>query len=384
MIPQSVKKPRRDHAETFVAALFADHGWTVEVPAQHQDNVPKLMVQGKNLCYAIEVKAPSETRADRVLPLLSQAILKAQAQAAANEGGNARPLAVIFVARASEVLAKQVMRFAEKYAPQVAVGIVSEQGFRQFRGLGLEDLNTGPEITPRLQHRAPPRKTTNLFSDLNQWLLKVLLAPELPDGLLNAPRASYASGSGFATAAQVSKMSASRFLQQLQNEGHLDVASGYFTLVRREELFRRWSATSMRPAPELPVRFLIRSSSDAVHALVAGGHGDLCLGSFAAAEVMNLGHVSGVPPSVCIRKLPSLGIGEWRMLSDSRTEVPDMVLRQALTPESLFRGAVQCNGVLVSDVIQVWLDVANHPSRGAEQAELLYRKILAPMLMGKH
>ena len=276
------------------------------------------------------------------------------------------------------------MRFAEKYAPQVAVGIVSEQGFRQFRGLGLEDLNTGPEIMPRLQHRTPFQKTTNLFSDLNQWLLKVLLAPELPDGLLNAPRASYASGSEFATAARVSKMSASRFLQQLQNEGHLDVASGYFTLVRRDELFRRWSATSMRPAPELPVRFLIRSSSDTVHALVAGGHGDLCLGSFAAAEAMNLGHVSGVPPSVCVRKLPSLGTGEWRMLSDSRTEVPDMVLRQALTPESLFRGAVQCNGVLVSDVIQVWLDVANHPSRGAEQAELLYRKILAPMLMGKH
>jgi len=26
----------------------------------------------------------------------------------------------------------------------------------------------------------------------------------------------------------------------------------------------------------------------------------------------------------------------------------------------------------------VWLDVANHPARGQEQAELIFRKVLAP------
>ena len=34
------------------------------------------------------------------------------------------------------------------------------------------------------------------------------------------------------------------------------------------------------------------------------------------------------------------------------------------------------------DVLQVWLDVAAHPSRGEEQAELIYRKVLRPVVEG--
>jgi hypothetical protein len=32
----------------------------------------------------------------------------------------------------------------------------------------------------------------------------------------------------------------------------------------------------------------------------------------------------------------------------------------------VFRGAVTKNGVPVSDILQVWLDVSQHPSRGRE------------------
>ena len=36
------------------------------------------------------------------------------------------------------------------------------------------------------------------------------------------------------------------------------------------------------------------------------------------------------------------------------------------------------NRVPVSDIVQVWLDIAHHPSRGKEQADVIWRKILAP------
>jgi hypothetical protein len=36
--------------------------------------------------------------------------------------------------------------------------------------------------------------------------------------------------------------------------------------------------------------------------------------------------------------------------------------------------------VACSDVLQVWLDVAVHPSRGAEQAELIRRRVLGPII----
>jgi hypothetical protein len=31
-----------------------------------------------------------------------------------------------------------------------------------------------------------------------------------------------------------------------------------------------------------------------------------------------------------------------------------------------------------SDILQVWLDVSQHPSRGKEQADLIWRRVLAP------
>jgi hypothetical protein len=37
-----------------------------------------------------------------------------------------------------------------------------------------------------------------------------------------------------------------------------------------------------------------------------------------------------------------------------------------------------------SDVIQVWVDVSSHPSRGREQADLIRKRILARVIEGKH
>jgi hypothetical protein len=60
--------------------------------------------------------------------------------------------------------------------------------------------------------------------------------------------------------------------------------------------------------------------------------------------------------------------------------MPDLIVRQALSPKSIFRGAVHQDGMFASDVIQVWLDVANHPSRGEEQADLIYEKVIRPII----
>jgi hypothetical protein len=49
----------------------------------------------------------------------------------------------------------------------------------------------------------------------------------------------------------------------------------------------------------------------------------------------------------------------------------------------VFRAVVLKDGVPVCDVLQVWLDVAQHPSRVSEQADLIWRKILAPALLAK-
>jgi hypothetical protein len=374
MLSSYSSKSRGENAETLVADLFDANGWDVHRSPSGRNKRPDLIVQRGAQRFVVEIKALAEGRADRVISLLSQAILEAQGNAF--DDGNAQPLAVICVENASPSLLKQVNSFAERYAQNVPVGIVSESGLRHFRG-ALEELNAEPEEL-RWHGNTPLNQPVNLFSDLNQWMLKVLLAPEIPDHLLHAPRQKYQSGSELAEAAKVSPMSASRFLQQLRNEGYLDEASRYLVLVRRAELFRRWRSAAMRPSPELPMRFLIRGPvQQQIGNLLASHQGDACLGLFAAADALQLGHLSGVPPYVYVPKLPRPDDKKWRALAvASPSEMPDLIVRQALSPKSAFRGAVHQNGLKVSDVIQVWLDVANHPSRGEEQADLIYEKAL--------
>jgi hypothetical protein len=380
MLSSLASNSRAFHAEALVADLFEEQGWSVERLPEYGGERPDLVVRRGGQCYVVEVKSLREARADRVIPLLSQAILQAQVQAHAVDSSNAKPLAVISVENASESLSRQVTSFVQRYAPKVAVGLVSNAGLRYFRGLGLETLNA-EQPEPRWNGGVPTSQPANIFSDLNQWMLKVMLAPDIPNHLLHAPRKRYQSGAELAEAAGVSAMSASRFLQQLRNEGYLGDAR-YLGLVRRQELFRRWRSAVMRPAPELPMRFLIRGTTPRqIEALLALQQGASCLGLFSAADVLGLGHVSGVPPYIYVEKLPRSDDKNWRALTaTSPSEVPDMIVRQALAPKSVFRGAIQKGGVTVADVIQVWLDVANHASRGEEQANFIYDKVLRPII----
>jgi hypothetical protein len=62
---------------------------------------------------------------------------------------------------------------------------------------------------------------------------------------------------------------------------------------------------------------------------------------------------------------------------------PDVCVRVPRNDESVFRAVVLNDGVPVCDVLQVWLDIAQHPLRSREQADLIWRKILAPALLLK-
>ena len=218
-----------------------------------------------------------------------------------------------------------------------------------------------------------PRKASDLFSDLNQWLLKVLLASELPVHLLNAPRASYRHGSALAEAARVSVMGASRFLRRMREEGFLENFAQAFRVVRCGELFRRWQSAALRTSPELRMACLIPAPGSRQLQKVAVGMGD-CIGVFAAADLLKLGHVGGVPPHLYVRHLlPTSPDASWAGLAPvSPGEPAQIILKQPAAPESLFRAAMRVDNVLVSDALQIWLDASVQPSRGAWRHRLVF------------
>jgi hypothetical protein len=62
---------------------------------------------------------------------------------------------------------------------------------------------------------------------------------------------------------------------------------------------------------------------------------------------------------------------------------PDVYVRIPSAPQSVFRGAVRRDDVLASDILQVWLDVTDHPARGRAQALEIERKVLHQLVAGK-
>jgi hypothetical protein len=376
---KSDARGRERFAETLLAAIFEKAGWEVQHSPHRGGLRPDMLVRRGGIAYAVEVKAAPEGRRDRLVPLLAQAVLQSQRAAA----HNVAPLAVVSAPKIAPSAAAQVIKFAEDYSPDTAVGVIDFGGLRMFRGAHLEQLNAEAKHVP-LAARGSIRESGHLFSDLNQWMLKVLLAPEIPDGLLSAPRGRYRNASQLARAANVSVMSAFRFVQQLQHEGFLESAP-YLNLVRREDLFNRWQALAVRSVREVPMRFVLPGDVQRQLRKMLGS-GQACLALFAAADALKLGFVHGVPPYVYVhQRVQAANLAVWKNLRPcGPNEPPDVIVRQAPSPQSVLRGMVRPASLPACDVLQVWVDLAAHPSRGREQADLIRKRVLERVIEGRH
>ena len=124
----------------------------------------------------------------------------------------------------------------------------------------------------------------------------------------------------------------------------------------------------LRKDPRLELKRMLRS-------------GRACLALFAAAAELKLGFVQGVPPHIYVQRLGPANLAAWKNVTPAEPgEVPDIILRQAPAPQSIFRGLVRANELSVCDVLQIWLDVSAHPTRGREQADFILNQVLGTII----
>ncbi len=383
--------------EHLLAEILRQAGWRVDRQPKVAGSQYDLVAKHAGRKYIIELKVSSEGRKDRAVPLISQAIL--EVQSAARRFPEATiPVAVIAADHISNSVAEQVKRFAIQNAPNVGIGIIDAGGFRSFVGHGLESLNAERSESQLVDLLAKRPSSANLFSDLNQWMLKILLSEDISESMLSAPRGRYGNASQLAVAAGVSVMSAFRFVRQLSDEGFLE-DKGVLRLVRIEELLQRWLAANQRRVREIPVRWIIRGEENQLQVAVRSylskmearslrqkrAHGGrllkapprVCLGLFAATDVFGLGFVHGAPPHIYLERLDPDALGQLGLSVEDADRKLDVYVRIPENPEAVFRAAVERNGMPVSDVLQVWLDVSNHPARGKAQADEIRKKVLS-------
>ncbi len=370
--------------ERILADVFRKKRWRVRRQPAAGDMRADLLAGNGPKKYIVAVKAASEGRSDRLIPLLSQAILQAQALAR-RFPELAAPLAVVAARRIPPSVAEHLKQFAQRHAPDVAVGVIDAEGFRSFAGAGLAGLDAQP---PRKMPRriASPPRLPDLFSDLNQWMLKILLGQRLPGPLICVPREPIRNASQLARAAKVSVMSATRLVNQLTSRGFLDEDEEHLRVVRVQELLDWWTSSNREAAKEIPARWILKSGE---HQLVtalrqytsrqAHNQPRCCLGLFAAADALGFGFVRGAPAHIYLERLAPDSLHRLGLAVDQSGRPADVVVRIPSHREGVFRPAVMCDGVPVSDVLQVWLDVATHPARGREQAREIERRALKPL-----
>lgn len=399
--------PSRSIRESALERAFVDAfrrgGWQV-IPQPHVAGArPDLLVRRGHRQYVVDLKSSPEPRRDRVVPLFAQAILQAKAAAAkADLSPRALPLAVIGAAHLSESLIDELRSFAAKVARDVSIGIIDLEGSRIFIGDDIEGLSRLVPQAKRSQHFRHLGPQPNLFSDLNQWMLKVLLAPRIPPHLLHAPRENISSVADLARAAHVSLMSASRCVNLLRAEGFIDDSQG-LNFVNIESLWDRWRALGRKPIREVPMRWIIpgqpehqlsaalRAYVQKLQPQISPGRGRrvhqllrprVCLGLFAAADALGFKFVGGVAPHLYLEKMDASAIESLGLIPAHPGQRADVLIRVPSLRESIFRGAVMRHEIPVSDVLQVWLDVADHPARGASQAQQIWRRVLVPASRG--
>ena len=110
----------------------------------------------------------------------------------------------------------------------------------------------------------------------------------------------------------------------------------------------------------------------------------MCLALFSAADALGFGFVHGVQPYVYMEFPEPNALENLGLSRNGVDHHADVYIRIPRNRESVFRAAVLEDRIPACDILQVWLDVAQHPSRGKEQADVIWRKLLAPSLLAKN
>lgn len=280
----------------------------------------------------------------------------------------ARPVIGLLVPAVSDRLATSVSDYLADMAPEVGWLLLDEGGTARGE-LPCLGRSIHAQGAPR---PARPRPAPALFTDLNRWMLKVLLHRGCPRGWFGHPTERVADATRLAAATGVSVAKAHQFVVRGVEMGLLGRRP--VQLRDASRLLDTWlQAEALEARVRVPVQWALGSVGD-LRPLEAYG-GRWAVGGLAACEALGLRHVQ-VQTAVVVHVDDAEDVCracDGVVVDDERDA--HLVLLPARHPESVFRGRVGAAGGWHVDAWQSALDTVG--LRGGEQAEFIRDRILA-------
>ncbi len=320
---------------------------------------------------AIEVKSMGTARLEDLEGRLAMGILHLQK----NPVPEAAPMVAVVVDRFGAKAEAAARRFMNAYAPGMAWCLVGRNGgaYGEIPRHGLT-LDLPPLDEPRRSRGT----NAHLFSDLNRWLLKVLLLGPDPKAHFGGPRLErpVRNPTELHRIANVSVEKAHRFTRTFEEAGFLRRTRRGLLLEDRRLLLERWlDDERVRPTPQVPMRSIFGGQFSVTDLLDRLEEGDYAIGGFHAAASLGALHALRAQAHLHIRSRMVPAMKQLDLVESRRTDA-NLVLVGTRNVESVLRAAQARGGHMVTDEIQAALDVVNDPARGHEQAHFIIERLV--------
>lgn len=327
-------------------------------------------IHGRRVVIAVKVVRTGVI--DDVVGRLATAAIQVQHFASADD----IPLSVVLVPSVGRKAVAAVQDFMSLYMPGAAWALVDPAGNARVSIPALSiDIDRSVVRVERVQ---AGRSSVSLFSDLNRWLLKILLLVGAPGDLWGGPRQSVLSNPDLGRVAGVSPEMVRRFVTAFQDRDLLRQTPEGLRVVRRSALLELWRADEALTArPAIPVRRLVAGSGTLAELAGLPGFSDLAaVAGFEACRHLGLLHAIGprqvevyvtVPVSEAMRRFG---------LEKCSPSDADIWLLPTRRSRSVRGGRLIVEGIPVVDAFQAALDVLRHPGRGREQSDYIINEVL--------
>lgn len=364
--------------------------------------------------YLIEFKHAGRNRSEILHGLAAAALMQARRYALGNPGTTALP--IVAVSNLTDRAERIVGEWMAREAPDVPWGLLDRDGDLVLRGVpGVEAaaIRRGP-----VRPRTPRKHELDPFTDLGQWMAKVLLARCFRGAdrrLLTAPQVPIRRARHLALAADVSEPTSARWVKLMRERGFLEDGRDGLSIVRTREFLESWRRVhGAVPRREIAARFVLPSAVPELqleqalsratvsrqvvaesHLATPGADGPVwrgegpraCLAFFAAASALGCGHVLGAPIHLYLETISDESLRELGLVRASPQDSQVRVI-EPTRPESIFRAMVLATTkhnftVPTCDIVQTWLDVADHPVRGKEQADEIERSVFSKTIFAE-